>query len=256
MIKIQKLMFCGILLFHGCTSGCSSAPKKDQHALHHILLHNLHYRRTETVGADPAAHWGDWEFQSHPLPNSTFDCQPLNSLFNGLLLTPVRGCLSQLNSEKEWKVKDGQEEVSVKKELNYILHRETAPFLELEKAEKTPECIRTLLSKIPVPREIFFQSNDEGKLGCYNSRIPIVQQELGIQAALHHLRVKIAFPLESLPQTDEETLMLLATWAIIPYWDSDKKSILSKAVPSEICSKCIGERNLYHELDSLPPQWP
>ncbi len=239
-----RYVFCSILaILFGWS--CSSAPQKNEHLLQSVLLYNLHFRRPQHLGARPNANWDDEDYFSQSRPNSNWDCEPLQKLFKELKLEAVRSCLRSVNEAKE------------KRDLSYILKRGTMPILELEDLEKAPLCVKDLLSQIPVPREIFFQSKDEGRLSCYSSRIPLASEEfLKIRSHLHRFKVKINFPLEPIPKDDRETEFLLSTWVLASFFGEDQNRILSKLVPNEICRKCIGDSHLFLESDSLPPSWP
>ncbi len=240
--NIKILILSSLFLFF---SACSSGPVKGEHTLHRILLYNLHYRRPSQVGAMPTAEVGEKEYVSNPKPNKAFDCEPLNSLFKDIHLREVRKCFlssSILQAEKP---------------LSYRLRRNTAPYLQLQESEDTPDCIKQALEKIPVPREIFFQSNEEGALSCYNARIPILDEELlGIRNALHPIEVKIDLPLDEVPKTDQETLVLLGTWVISSFFQNNPNQLQSKTVPRDLCGQCLGEKNVFSDGEPLPPLWP
>jgi hypothetical protein len=59
-----------------------------------------------------------------------------------------------------------------------------------------------------------------------------------------------------MPQDDEELLMLLGTWSMMPFLSEKNMEIASKVVPIELCKKCMGESSLFQETDTLPPHWP
>jgi hypothetical protein len=225
--------------------GCSSGPKKGEHVLHRILLYNLHFRRPPQLGASPSAVIGEEEYVRQPKPNLNLDCEPYAALFKGIQLQGLRECL--LSSSK----------LQGSSTINYTLKPEVEPYLLLEKTDNTPDCIKQTLEKIPVPREIFFQSNDEGPLSCYNSRIEIVENFFGRVANFRHrIEIQIRMPLSQVPKTDEQTLMLLQTWAMSPFFKEGEFLFFSKVVPDEICMKCMGRKNMFSEIDSLPPLWP
>lgn len=226
---------------------CSSASNNQVHTVHHIWLYNLHFRRPAQIGAAPRAAYGDEEYESHPKPNAQLDCQPLSDLFKNIDLNAFRSCLQSSN------------QMMVSESLNYRLHREITPYLALEEDDEADpqNCIRILLNQIPVPREVFFQSNDEGQLNCYSSRVWLSQDVfLGIKDSLSSFDVSINFPLPKIPVTDDETLMLLASWAMMPFWDKSRNGFVSRVVPDDLCQKCIGEKNMFLKGDRFPPLWP
>ncbi len=233
-------------------AACSSAPRKNEKFLQRILLYNLHFRRPEQLGAKMHAVPGEEDYESRPRPNERFDCQPLRDLYKGMDLKAVRECMQNSNQTATLKNPD---------ELVYRLYRDTTPYLLLQVPDDSetviPECYQKVMNKIPVPREIFFQAIDDRKLDCFNSRIPVVPEEfLGIKGYLYKYKVKVGFPIESPPKTEEETVFLLATWSLMPFFDEDHQMISAKHVPSGLCRTCMGESHLYKDADPLPPFWP
>jgi hypothetical protein len=233
--------------------GCSGAPYKREHLLKSLLLYNIHFRRTPGVGADPNALPHEEGFESKPKPDRQLDCQSMNSLFHQVNLVALRECLaktSQLQNDSST-LPDALVDAHV---AEYRLFRETTPVFKLEETKGTPFCMKELLREIPVPREIFFQSDEDGYLSCYNSRISIKEDEfLGLPSFFSRVRLKIVFPLKNIPQTDEETLLLLAAWSITPFWDTDLEVISSVVVPEHLCRQCMGGAKLFLETEHLPP---
>lgn len=235
-------------MFLGCSfifSGCSSASKKSVHSIHQLWLYNLHYRRPPQIGADPDAAYGELEYESHPKPNAQFDCLPLKNLFSNLNLDSIRSCLQSSN------------QMMMSQSLYYELHREISPYLALQDPDQAPDCFRALLVNIPIPREIFFQSNEGGQLNCYSSRIWLSKDVfLGIKDSLSSFNVEVKFPIPNLPTTHDETLMLLTSWVMMAYWDDSGHGFVSRIVPDDMCQKCMGRENMFLEGDRLPPLWP
>jgi hypothetical protein len=243
----MKSICIGILLVLFMINGCSSAPRKEEHRLKQIFLYNLHFRRPPQVGANPKAYPWEEDFEKHPRPTATFDCEPLSQLFRSVDLSSVQKCFETLSQNSE------------KRTFSYRLNREPALFFELKDSEEAPLCLREKLNRIPVPREIFFQSKDEEQLSCYSARLAIQDEEfLGIRSTLQHLDLNITFPLTESPQSNEELLMLLKTYAIAPFWtqESEGKRLISRPVPQTLCEKCLGKKNLFLDKDALPPLWP
>lgn len=225
--------------------GCKSGLKKEEHELNRLLLHNLHFRRPLDIGADPQANYGDWDYETHPRPDGKFGCQAYPALFTNVALAAVRECLR------------ATQDVKPPVTVSYRLKREIAPLLELEDLDEAPKCFQEALKTIPVPREIFFQSKEEGTLTCYSARLaPQVDDSiLSLKRWLHKFRLNIVFPMEKIPQTDEETLMLLETWGIAPFWNPSRTSIIGRVVPAETCKKCMGDQ-VFNPSEGIPPEWP
>lgn len=242
-MKLIRILILGICLV---ISGCSSASLQNTHELHKILLYNLHLRRPDAAGAQPNADLGDYDYESHPSPNARLDCEPLKVLYKEIPLKSLRECL--LDPSK----------MQAAAGASYRLRRATTPYLEIvEKDELAHFCFKQYLPKIPVPREIFFQSNESGQLSCYNSRMPMAEEEfLGINSFLFRTVVKISLSKVQVPETDEAWTMLLGTWSMIPFFDGESGVIFSKVVPTDICRQCMSEKNMFKEEDPLPPFWP
>ncbi|MEO5969494.1 MAG: hypothetical protein ABIQ95_06170 [Bdellovibrionia bacterium] len=232
------------ILFVFLGVGCASSQKSDIHLLREIILYNLHYRRPPQIGARFSAEPVESDFESKPKPDSKFDCEPLKSLFTGIDLAAVRQCLDSVN------------ESGKPKKILYKLKREITPFLKLNEDKETPTCFQKVLQVLPVPREIYFQALEGGKLSCYNSRIPIVAEEvLGISNYFYSTQVNVDFPLQDLPEEDEETILLLSTWVMAPFFNNGSY-LESKIVTRSLCSACFGGKGLFQETDTLPPFWP
>jgi hypothetical protein len=227
------------------TISCTSFPKKDPDLLHQILLYNLHLRRTESVGADPRAEKGEEFYEINPKPNEKFDCESLSAFYQHVQIASLRECLLSMNRMKNIP------------SVSYLLVRDPAPFFKLESPIESADCLGRLLPTIPVPREIFFQSPEKGQLECYSARLPIRYDEtLGLKSLFHDVKLTIRFPLASVPESDSELLMLLATWSIIPFWEKSERGVKSILVPESLCRKCMGDQNLFSPNAPLPPLWP
>ena len=224
--------------------GCSSESYRKDHVVDKIILYHLSWRRPLSQGADIHSVRGEEGYESEPRPDSHFDCKKLSGLFQGIALAPLRECLVKSNR--------------LQHTIVYVLKRTVSPYLEIKKLENFPSCLESVLPQIKVPREIFFQGKEGDEvLSCYNARIPIVEEEfLGIKNFLYPVNLKIKFPLTRVPETDDETQMLLGAWALAPFFDPDKKGIHAKVVPSEICAQCLGVDHLFRPTDVLPPYWP
>jgi hypothetical protein len=127
-----------------------------------------------------------------------------------------------------------------------------SPRLELQDPELAPACLRTLAPRLPVPREIFFQSNAEGSIRCYSSALP---PDLG------RVAVRLSFPLEGLAQDDPQAfLRRLGTWTIAAYWPRGQaeagSAIRARITPDSICRACLGAGNLVTEFDPPPLTYP
>ncbi|MGZ6369726.1 MAG: hypothetical protein ACXWPM_03215 [Bdellovibrionota bacterium] len=225
---------------------CSSSRAR-LHETGKIFIYNVHYRRTAEHPAAPRAQPGDEEWQTKTAPNAKNDCEPLKNLFTEVDLAAVRACVATLNQSKK-----GMEVV-------YILRRQPAPYLEPWEPELTPDCLKSSLSKIPVPRELIYQAKENGLMSCYSARVDIEADEIyGNKVPGHYFKVKLAFPSdEEAPKTDYETRMLLVRWALTPLVDPERDAFMGKVVPDGFCRTCFGgAEELLDAKDPLPVQWP
>ncbi len=161
-----------------------------------------------------------------------------SALFEGYQLGAIRDCLRTIN-----------------KPYNAIfrLRRELVPFLELEQEEATPACLKTLTPTIPVPREIVFESIYGGTRECFSSRLDIEANEtLGFKLPTHKLALNVTFPLEDIPEDDQETLRLLNTWSLSLFFDPKVDGFKAHYLPQHLCRKCLGPWN----ENPAPVFWP
>lgn len=240
-----------IICFLMCVSfleclGCKSALKKEEHTLQKILIQNMRYRRPPVVGALDVAVKGEEGYESQPRPGANFDCKPMADLYAELNPSALRNCLIETGK------------LQMMPMVSYRLVRDAAPYLEIEEGQEfIPPCIAKHFKKIPVPREIFFQAIENDKLNCYSSRIPIFPEEFaGIKDFLYRTNLHVFFRKSELPTTQLETILFLSTWSLAPFFSEDKKTILARLVPDELCKKCLGRDNLFKPKDPLPPLWP
>jgi hypothetical protein len=243
-MKLAALLLLPLVL------GCSTVQRdeKTEHSIQKVFVNKMRVRRPVGAGADPAAGPGGIDYRSDPLPNERMDCETLASLFSELDLPRVRMCLAQLDEETE--------------PVSYLLKRDARPSLVLEKPEQAPDCLRLELPVIPVPREIVFQSPERGQYTCYAARIDLEANQIWGELKLptDKLAVVLRFPLAKPPTNSEETIRVLAAWALTPIWgeSSGKKGrqLTAKIVPDGLCRRCLGNKDFQAEgsLDHL--LWP
>lgn len=230
-------------------SGCSSPPK-DLHWTAQLYPSTLMVRRTPHAPARPKAMGGEKEYQSDPLPNAQYDCEPIEAMWKGMNLRAIRECLSTVNTTKE------------RLSVNYRLVRDPAPYLQPEDPETAPACLKEVLPKIPVPREIFFQGQMSdsagGMLTCFNSRINLEDDELwGWKLPIGKLDLELVFPMMELPSNDAETRMLLQAWGLRLLRDQDHQlKFPVKVVPDFLCRRCLGRDRWLEPHNPLPALWP
>jgi hypothetical protein len=195
------------------------------------------------------------------------DCRDTRSLAQGFDLRAFRTCIAEVNQNPE------------KPKFRFRLQRVPEPYLELQDPEDAPECIRNLLSKIPVPREIFYQAlptnlpqaksavgtdrptKDVGPYyDCYAASLDLeADQVMGVKVSKAKWDLVIEFPLKKIAlRTDEEALRVYLGWAIMPFFNKEKGewTVPSKYVPDHICKMCMGEERMLKTGDPLPLLWP
>src|SRR4051794_18250247 len=80
------IILCEILL------SCSSSSKLKEPRIKHAVMQNMHFRRPPHRGSNPNAERGDEDYRSYPEPNSRYDCEPIDVLFNDVDLSALRSC--------------------------------------------------------------------------------------------------------------------------------------------------------------------
>lgn len=226
---------------------CTSAPK-GEHQIKSFFPTSLRVRRPETAGAVDRAGPGGVDYQTSSQSDDLQKCQRPDVLFQSVSLESLRTCLSQTTTD-----------VTVSYRLNYG----DSPFLELIKEEeKTPECLLRTLPKILVPREIVFQTVQQGELGCFSSGLDSEKDRRGgIKLPIAKRELVIGFPMPSVPKNDDETARMLLAWAISPFMDADQQIIRAKVLTDRLCQSCLGgEREMIKPKDHIEqrnyPLWP
>jgi hypothetical protein len=237
------LLLC-IALSTSCASGDKRTDDENQRKIHKIVAHRVKIRRWPAEPADPAAMPDEKGYRSRHLPNQYLDCEAPAVLFEKIDLQALGRCFKSIQSDTK---------------VLYRIVREDPPFQELDDPEKSPECLRRLLPRIPMPRNIFFQSNEEGEMRCYHARFDTdADRVAGIRLPIKKIGVRLDFPLAQPPRTEEETRILLEAWSITPFWDPDTGQIACQFFPSHLCNKCFGQKNVLTGKPEDPPftLWP
>ena len=203
--------------------------------------------------ADLKAEPWDPEFSSDPLPNAKWDCEESRDFFRKELSPQVLECLRGVGAL----------------EVRYRLMRDPQPVLELQiqedNQESPPQCLRELLPRIPVPREIFFQGkiSQHAPVGCYSARLDLeADRLLGLRLPWKRLEVGVQFPLpHSILKSGDEVSQTFTSWVLTPFLSTESEvpegfGIQGKTVPEAICSKCIGDKNMATPQGSVRQFWP
>ena len=260
----------GAFVLIACTTGVlanCATETKNTYAIRQLAPALLYVRRPLSVPASASASPGGYDYSGHPAPAGKMDCQETRSLAAGFDLRAFRSCIAEVNKAGE------------KPRFRFRLQRVDQPYLELRNPDDAPECIRKLLSKIPVPREIFYQAlppvlpsrqagagtavagRDTGPYyDCFAASVDLEADEImGSKVHMAKWELEIQFPLKSLAlRTDEEALRLYLGWAIMPFFGKEKGewNVPSKFVPFHICKMCMDEARMLKTGDPLPLLWP
>ncbi|MFL5815283.1 MAG: hypothetical protein ACJ763_17030 [Bdellovibrionia bacterium] len=250
-------------LFSVMLFGCSSVDQNEQENrrawIDRIALVNLHFRRPQGASADPHAGPGGEDYQSKPLPDSRIDCEPSGKLFAGLKLDAIRACLSGPNLSDQDFI------------LTYSVQKSIQPALKLRKEEPVkkgkphrPACVDELLAEIPVPREIYFQGirdTQKGELGCFAAGLtPEASPLIGFRLMPEKTELTVKIPPLRALKTNSDVQLLLLSWALGPFWNTQRNQMEARVVPDHLCQLCIGEKNMIprnvHESVPAVPLWP
>jgi hypothetical protein len=218
-------------------SACASAPPSVR-PIRELFLQNLKFRRPVAVSAEARAEPFEEGYTRTPLPDARLDCESPSTAFNELDLSAIQKCFYALSNKPPVP------------RISYRLRRDTQPWLELEEKEKAPPCIQQHLSRLPVPREIIFQSSQGGRISCYGARVDLDRIDW-----MNKVRVLISLPLDATPVTSEETVRQLLIWSITPLFEAETRTTSARVVPQDLCSRCIGAGKLYQDALPLPPSW-
>jgi hypothetical protein len=257
-LQLVALTFLSGAVFFGCSSAQKSDDDKGHVWVDQIALVSLHYRRPQVAGADPDAGPGGVDYYSHPLPNSRLDCEPAENLFKDLKLDAIRDCMNSTKLSNQDFILTFSVQKSIRPLL--LLHKEENQDGNNKNQPRRPNCVDELLSEIPVPREIYYQGQQEGqkgKLECYVSGLkPETPPLLGVR--LKHEKTELAVNLPPVRplKTKQDVQLLLLSWALRPFWDSQRDQLRARAIPDSLCRLCIGEKNLVEMGIPPVPLWP
>lgn len=241
-----------MLALASCAGKATAPAKRVEHPVFRIALDHVHARRPSAAGAKPDVGPGGEDYVSNPRPGPSFDCVPMEALFSGISTSEAISCLASIQERKK---------------AVYRLKREPVPYYELQAPEDIPallpECLKKTIPRIPVPREIFFQSDAkkdlQGAMECFSARLPIESDEvpaLGLKWPLLRTQLEIDFPLEVPPASSAMLIRLLATWVLTPFFEEESGELRSTLVPKALCRRCLGEKRLLGPHEPMPIFWP
>ncbi len=134
----------------------------------------------------------------------------------------------------------------------------------LRDPEDAPECVRSLLGDIPVPREILFTA-EEGETGvaAYTSRLALESGTLlGWEVPRGKVRLRVKFPLVKVLKSDRELERLLRGWVLSIFRGAGAEGnhFQGRFLPTRFALKCLGiPESSEHGEGKIPPgqsPWP
>lgn len=196
---------------------------------------DFRYRRPVGKPADPTLGPGGDDYTSDRLPNERFDCEKPEALHASLNLKAIASCMKELE---------------IGYTLEYELVRAIQPYWYLlapeEDPDSIPECVKTHMVQIPIPREIFFFAPDPAfRTQCMSSRLDIQADEV-FQKKFSDLfarrLLRVSFPLDDPAQTEDQVRRILLGWSLTPFFETEgeRAGFASKMVPDAICKTCFG----------------
>jgi hypothetical protein len=249
------LSFLFSVMLFGCSSVDQNERENGRAWIDRIALVNLHFRRPQGASADPHAGPGGEDYQSKPLPDSRLDCEPAEKLFAGLKLDAIRECLSSSNLSDQDFI------------LTYSVQKSIRPALKLRKEEPVkkgkphrPACVDEWMGEIPVPREIYFQGvrdTRKGELGCFAAGLtPEASPLIGFRLMPEKMELRVKIPPRRALKTNQDLQLLLLSWVLGPFWNTQRNQMEARAVPDHLCQLCIGEKNMIRDSVPTVPLWP
>ena len=237
----------GLWLAVCCLTSCSTAGMPEyenyQHHLKHLAIDTLHLRRPSGEPGVDRLYPDEKGYRSEVPPGPNFDCAEGDGWLLSIATPALYQCLS------------GSVRLGI---ARYRLDRNLQPELVLVDPEEAPACVRELLPRIPVPREIVFQSDEEGsELSCYNARLDLDEGKVfGVVNPLKRTYLQLDFPLRPLPEDPLQFRRVLLTWALLPFLTPEEpREFVAKVVPRALCQVCFGKQRLLDARD-LPVYWP
>ena len=193
----------------------------------------------------------DPEYLSEIPLNDQLGCQTQEEFWSKLDSSSVLKCLADLQAEAE------TQKPSERRPLFYNLVRHAQPKFEFEKEANFYPCLKKVLREIPVPREIVFEANREGRVECYASCLNVESNEwLGARFPWNGIQLKLDFPLKTLPKSEADLRSLLTSWVLQPFWDEKAKDITAFIVINASCNACLGEKNRHIREVPDDQLWP
>ena len=187
--------------------------------------------------------------------NRELSCEHPESLWKDLVKnhSSVRECLNSIENGN----------------AIYFYVPATQPYLELDlEEEKNPECLKTVLPKILLPREIYYtgrqkgQTLDEDPLECFSSSFSVDTNQLMLTpTSFLKKKIVIPFPMRrSLTKSQDLTMWLtVTTFTILKSDEKAEGHLLATPVPESVCKACFKYDAYFEDKFSRkmkPVFWP
>lgn len=218
-------------------AACSSkkpAPMKTED----LLIYNLKWRHTQSLK--------EYEDVAEAPESKEVYCEePHHTLNQKLNLTEMLKC-----------IRDVKEPLK----LNYVWLREDQPMWSLDLNSNQSECIQKHFAKIPLPREIFFESvsqNNPKKLDCYSQHLPLEKSKfLDSKLPFYKMSLQVDLPLENPPETTSQLETYLMSWVLSVFWSKEQAGFTPVGVPDRLCAICLGPAEKRPKHRFYWPKWP
>lgn len=245
-MKLKILLVVLLLPMLSCTRTYMVKTDTTKAIVQEVNVIAVSYRRPDFAPADPE----DFSNKNRP-----FECMPSNQLWKDAFANQ-KNILECLNSIEEAKA-------------IYLYVPDVQPYLEFDVEEETnPKCLKAVLPKIPLPREIYYLGREEGKAydqepqSCYSSSFSTKTNEM-MKTPTGFLKKKISlpFPLDRKLKTTNDLAMwlIVTTFSILKSDDQADRKIVGKLVPDYICKACFKHDAFFDDKYSgrmKPVFWP
>jgi hypothetical protein len=245
-ISMTVLMTLSAMLMTGCSHSYLLRDKKNSVAIREVNVLAVAYHRPDY----PPAEADDFSHRDRQL-----SCQ-LSSAFWNPLTANHREIMECLNGTGEALLK-------------YRLVSDPQPYLEIDAQEKkNPECAVRLLSRIPLPREIYFlgiqQNGDhlKNRMGCYSSSLNVLSGMAFSTQAPKKIKTIFIPAVADRPLKNQNDLQLWLMTSVFNMLKADELAagtLWALPVPEAVCRTCFQADRLFNDKNSgaiQPVFWP
>ena len=236
---IAALIFRCALVVLPLLAGCSTGTPKNLHTPDHLIVGTVRFRKPAPIIDEDDLKGARAADQKQ---DGNFDCMKVEEFFARIDRHELRQCLNGLTQTID---------------VSYRLRRRDFPWLELDEEKDTPACLTALLKKLPIPREIVFESLSPGGRECYTSRIDVMADDyFGIRLPVGKVALRLHFPLKHTFADDAELTRQMAAWVLSLFYRADEGVFPAKIFPRSYCDRCLGARAPETANDPKPVLWP